>query len=105
MCVGKGGTFGDFYEKQNMASKQEINQASLNEEKCLFTLCFGVSSSCMSCQINISVSVRRDKTWGRIFLCPDNVFSLTDRLFVERHTVHKARSRGLARRRNKNIMI
>ena len=97
-CEGKGGTFGDFYEKQNIASKLEINQARLNEEKCLFTLCFEVSSSCMPRQIYISVSVKRDKTWGRIFLCPDNVFSLTDRLFVERHTVHKAGSRrGLAR--------
>ena len=54
----------------------------------------------------MSVSVKRDKTWGRIFLCPDNVFSLTDRLFVERRTVHTARSRsGLARKKNRNENI
>ena len=101
---GKGGTFRIFMTTiRNWQEKGLIRN--------IWGVVIGWYSQCalrwdhLACLVRKSFHSVSDKTSAGIFLCPDNLFSFTDRLFVERHTVHKGRSRGWARKQKKKEYI
>ena len=99
---GKGGTLRDIYENQKKAAEQVKRGKHIWGDVIIHTVFRGQFVSHSFCQWQNISGKTLSLSWSFVFLmCSpswSNVFSFTDRLFVERHTVHKARSRGWARK-------
>ena len=91
---GKGGTLRDIYENQKKVRRGK----HIWGDVIIHTVFRGQFVSHSFCQWQNISGKNLSLSWSFVFLmCSSswsNVFSFTDRLFAERHTVHKARSRG-----------